>query len=507
MIIRIKKIYKKCFWETFFNFIFTLLLFLSSQIDIKFISYIFGMALCIFYVLYFISIKDINRLYNFILINLFMYFVFTLTYRKMIGKNAINYLLFLDILCLIYLFIIIKNKRLSINKVLNDNYLKILFILMVISSIVGISKNVTINNLVMVIFEYIKLIPVYISISYGEEILKKEQVKWLIFINMLPLPILALKFTQDDFGGLFGYVGSTPFIFALIFIYSYYISAYFYHVISKIKFIIISSIYYLILVIGEIKIALVLTPIITVIIYILTLRTHKKFDIRKHVNFIILFISIPFIFIVSFKALLNRYPEWQQIINQGPIEFYNTYTQKPNNRIYQIGRMKSLSFANEYLFDTIDDYIFGLGIGSAMPNQTAMFEVADYTMGWSNEYISLYNTEVYSTYGFRLGYHNSGLGIWYMENGIFGVAIYVLLILILIKRIFKLIKNGNSIEIKMMGIAGMAFLIYYCTLIIYYNVIFRYRIALIFYAYMGLLRYLELNFTEIKKDSLQCKKN
>lgn len=490
MIIRINKNYKKCFTITLINFLFSFLLFLSAQLDIKLISYILSILLCLIYTLYFLLIKEKDKLYNFIIVSFSMYFIFTLTYRKMIGVNSINYLLFLDYLCFIYLLKIFSNK-VYLQKMIKDKYLILLSILIIISSMVGIIKGVSLWNTIMVIFVYVKLIPVYVVISYSNKFFNKEDVRWIIIINLIPLPILALKFTQDDFGGLFGYIGSTPFMFALIFLYCYFIGLYFFNSISIKKFMLVSAIYYSILVIGELKIALVLSPIITIFLYLISLIYSRKMKLKGNINFIIVLLIIPIIFFSSFNFLLIKYPEWNQIVDEGAIQFYKTYTQKPNNRIYEIGRMTVLSYTNDYIFDTTDDYIFGLGIGSAMPSQTAMFETGDYTMGWSNKYISLYESKFYRDFGFSLGYHNSGLGIWYIENGIIGMIIYIFMIAIFVRKSINLIKFGGRVHEKIIGLCGIGFLTYYCTLSLYYNVIFRFRIAFVFFVYMGVINFYE----------------
>lgn len=309
---------------------------------------------------------------------------------------------------------------------------------------------------------YIRFIPVYIIISNSKEFFKKCDLIILIICNLIPLPVLALKFHQDDFAGIFGISSVQVFFLFILMVYVWLLTLSFNKKISSRNIIFYTIIIFLFFGIGEIKIAFILTPIIVAIITLFN---------RKDITFIINIVKLTLIMMcmtfIANSILVTVYPGFKDFFKVDMLKenIYN-YTMKTNNSEFSLGRLENIVYTNKYILNNKYEKLFGLGIGSSMPSENWYFERLGDRIG--KEVYTPYETEMYKRYGYTFGYQFSSMNIIYLENGVVGIIIFYVLIVITIYRSIKLIRKSNDIFDRIIGNVGFAFMLAWIPLTYYY---------------------------------------
>lgn len=463
----------------FISFLFASGIFLISQIDGIEIQII---MLSIILIIYFIFLgkKDIFIMIYYILYSsLFIYFIITICMRKFIGVSAVNFLYVIDIM-LLFLFVRIFSIKKYVYKFLNDKFILMHLLLIIISSIYGLFNGSGLQNNVMVSWIYLRMLPVYIVLAYCKKSFTKKDIKFFLFLNVILMPILFLKFPQDDLAGLFGYCGNTAFSLIAVLILSYGVIKYMRAEISTSKFIVFFVSYFLWVALGENKFQLIFGAVV-VFIAIIIIKLPNKYRGRALIYRTFLIILMPVCMVISVYLLLTVYEEWRYILDIGLKEFYLSYTQKANVSFYQLGRLQVVDYINQNVFKDIIDRFLGVGIGNGMPGVMTQFHVFDHVMKiGEHNYLELFNTRFYNNNSWSLGYHNSGIGILYLENGVIGVSLYIISIIIASIRCFKCLISKNS-SIIIIGGIGIIFYLYWVSIFTFYNPIFETRCSFIYF--------------------------
>lgn len=445
--------YKKLIQFILINCLFLFMILLSNMQSIKYIY----IPIVIMYLIYICLLDDFDCVYNQIVLLCALTLFYDNLWRWKPSLNvplSLKYVV--DIISIILLFkIIIHGKRYY--NILKDKIMIIILLFIVISIIGYLGRDISFINYIMSMRIYLRFLPVYIILSNSEKIFIKEDLKTLILLNLIPLPIFKIKSHQDDFSGVFG-ISSVQVFFLLILMI--YIAVIILALNKKIKvvYLIISIITTFVLCgLGEIKIAFALIPIISVVIILI----NKK----NIVSIIKILIPMGIMLIIGVNILIKVNPEFIEFFDRDKIEQnIVNYTMKTNNEKIELGRLENIIYTNNSILTDSSKKLYGLGIGSCMPNENWYYEAhAD-----GRTVISLYETDMYKQYGYLFGYHFSSMNIIYLENGIVGLLIFYIIIIIIIIRAIRLIKQSNNITDKCIGNVTIAFILAWIPLMYYY---------------------------------------
>ncbi|MEW9935002.1 hypothetical protein AB2T63_09500 [Clostridium butyricum] len=307
---------------------------------------------------------------------------------------------------------------------------------------------------------YIRFLPSYIIIAIDKNCFTKQDAIALIIANSIPLPYFALKYHQDDFSGLFG-VSSVQVFFLLILIIYAYVLVLFLNKKIKIKYMIFCIVItFILLGLGEIKIGFALIPIVSIIEVVL-----QKFSIK---NIFLIVIGMSIMSIVGLNILIKVSPDFKDFFQLNQIKYNATkYVMKTNNPAFELGRVENIIYTNEYILYDVEKKLYGLGVGSSMPSENWYYEYKGQQMFRKNVYTP-YETDMYKQYGYSFGYQFSSMNIIYMENGIIGFIIFYMIIFIIIKRSFVIIRKCNNINHKCIANSMIGFMLCWIPLNFYY---------------------------------------
>ncbi|NFA42790.1 hypothetical protein EXM65_09445 [Clostridium botulinum] len=448
--------YKKPIKCILINCIFLIMILLSNIQSIRYI----WIPIVLVYLVYICLLTEFECVYNQIVLLLSFSFFYEFLWRSKPSLNVpLSVVYTVDVISIILIFKIIINFK-KYNKVLKDKIFIVILIFISISIIVYLVGDIDFINYIMCIRIYLRFVPVYIILSNSTEIFKKEDLIILIICNLIPLPILAIKFHQDDFSGIFGISSVQTFFLFILIIYIWIIVLCLNREIKS-KYSILSTIIIFILFgLGEIKLAFILMPIILGVILLVN---------KKNIIFMVkLTISVIVMSTIAINILISVEPEFKNFFKLDKIkQNVINYTMKTNNHEFELGRLENILYTHQYILTDTSKKIFGLGIGSSMPNENWYYERNANQIG--KEVFTLYKTNMYKQYGYNFGYQFSSMNIIYLENGIIGVIIFYLLVILIIIRSMFLIKRSSCIIDKCIGNIAFAFMLAWIPLMYYYS--------------------------------------
>ncbi len=454
------------------NFLFSVFLWIIIQCNLGFNGMIMCFILLGLYIIFFILLNLFDSVICFYYNMLYMYFIITLTYRKLIGINAINWLNFIDVLLLILTIKFIISRLSSHNKI-NDSILHIYVLFILLFSFISLLNGNSISNIISVAFIYFRTLPIYFIITFNKNFFKKLDIKLFLIQCAIPAPILLWKYSVDDFGGIFGIFGVTPFSLITIFLFGIVVGAYINNKFSFFKFLFFNILFYMFWILGEVKFAILLAPILEIL---LILIKNKKLKKRIEITYkkVAILVFVPLISIIAFYTFLFFNQKWKSRINSVGLLNYIFYYATGATNHSDMSRFDVIIYSYNNILTSVKKKFFGLGIGSAMPPQYFLFDFRDNLLGRNNNYLSFYNTSLYEKYSYNLGYHNTGFGTVFLESGILGISCFIIIFFIIFYRSFKLLKSKNEIH-SIIGYGGLMFVIYLFPIFVYYNFIVRIR--------------------------------
>ena len=469
--------YRKQINQFTVNLLFSIIIWVINQAGNEIIVNLLCYTVCFFYTIYFLTIDLFDEANNFIYNVLTMHLIITMAFRKRFGNFAIDWLQFDNILILIMFIKIAVSRRIQIFKKGSGTVL--LFIFVLLFGLIGIIQFNGLWNIVCTVFFYLRIIPVYIIIAYSNRSYSVYDIKFFAYINALMFPILFLvRANLDDYGGIFGYSGSTPFSVLMIFTLGFFIGKYIEGEINIWKFILLNFVFYGFCIIAEIKFAIMIVPFLTIatVLFFNTKKSRSKKKLGK--RFLVVF-GAPLILVVGFIGLTTLYPAWARFIQRrGGIINYIKYYSTEARGTYSMNRFNIISMIYNSVLNAPLKKLFGLGLGFMMPPEASIYSARIIRLGFSDIFTNVFTTPFYQQYGFALGYHRSAFVSLLGEAGIIGTIIYFLFHMQFSVRSFKLV-NSNIKECRAVGYAGIISTLYMVPFFIYYNSITRIRIMLV----------------------------
>lgn len=339
---------------------------------------------------------------------------------------------------------------------------KVITIISLISIVWGLIPLINeSSNIVNLIFSLLKRYAFLIILLFTYNLKVKSNKFYIkvdeIFIGslLINIPIMILQFIKgingDNIGGFLG----SNMTGIIIYLFSYYIAILIgYHYkgkISSYKLLLYCLIPIIYSALCEVKIGFIIIPLILLLYFLLVYKGFKA---------ILLTITIAIFLGFSYSIFIKLYPT-HDFVNK---EFLNEYLFEME---YGYGTVNRLSFKNDVdknMFNNNIDTYIGKGIGSGNPSKTSLLR------GYLNE-----KYDYLKYYWFTLPY-------LYVEGGIIGIIMYVLIYVIaLIKswRLHKVRKNEYTLALLLMSITNFIF-------IIYNDGLLNYTIITIYWIYFGL---------------------
>jgi hypothetical protein len=372
------------------------------------------------------------------------------------------------------------------------------FIFVIISGCLAILNNISFVNYTMSLQIYLKFLPAYIVISTNNRYSKKD-LYLLSSINIFMIFIQYVEYKRgklitDYISGIFGTSNVQALLLFVIIIYSILLTCYIYKKINFIKFSIGIVVLFIIAGISEIKIFFILVPFITIVVLIL--------NFKKIIRFSKVFIPVVIFMVIGIRILISISPFFGSFFNLSTIKsnIYN-YTMVTNNTEFKLGRLENIVYSNKNILISRNLKIFGLGVGSAMPDENWYYKIHD--MG-NRTIFNLYETDLYKLYGPYLGYHFSSMNIIYLESGLIGIFIFYIAIIIQYYRSYKLFRKTKELKDKCLGTATMIILLVAIPLMFYYPYLLDINASLIFVIISALTtnRYYDLFNKTLQKNKV-----
>lgn len=425
-----------------------------------------------------LSLLNENNLLRFLL-----YFAilssFLLDSLWMLGRSFpinINIKYMIDIINIILLFkILLKHKKYKLHNIFEDKILILNMIFIFISIFKLVIFNYSLLEFLNGIRVYLRFLPFYIIIKNNSDKKLLSDFRLIIILQIPILLVQMIRYTdQDQIGGMFGIYGQTYLFILLVPIFFYMLNKYLMKDVPIYEMILYAIVILGICAINETKVAFIIFPIVSVIMLIL-FNTRYSF-IRK-----IFFMSIVAVsLIVSFKVLSDRYSTFNKFfLNSDAVIEYAT---KSNNKYFYFGRLENFNYIKDVELNSFSNNLLGIGIGRAVPDE--FFGANHFNQGrtikqipLSSKYLQLQNS----------GYFLSSLNVFYFENGIIGILIYLLILLVLFKRCvsnIKVLKNINEISISY---AFISLLITWIAMFYYNDIFYQYNTITIFWILGGLI--------------------
>jgi hypothetical protein len=359
-------------------------------------------------------------------------------------------------------------------KCLKDWIVILSFLFIIISGLSTFSQNISFINYTMSLQIYLKFLPAYIVLSINNRYNKKD-LYFICLINVIMLFIQCIEYFRgklipDYISGIFGTSNVQALLLLIIILYSILLTCYIYKKINIIKLSIGIIILFLIPGISEIKIFFVLVPFITMIVLILNLK--------KIIRFSKVFVPVAIFMIIGIRILISVSPFFTSFFNLSTIQssIYN-YTMVTNNNEFKLGRLENIVYSNNDILTSKKSKIFGLGVGSAMPDENWYYTTHD--IG-NRTLFNLYETGLYKLYGPYFGYHFSSMNIIYLESGVVGLFVFYLCIIIQLTRSYNLFRKAQELKDKCLATASISVLFSAVPLMFYYPYLLDMDASLIF---------------------------
>ena len=477
------KIKKDIFDALFYNALLTIAFFVIAQIGNSIFRLLATTLMLGITLLRYIALKNELFLKNFIIFFLFDFFIFSMSYRYGIGKDAINYLYLIDFLLIIFLIKLLVTNNV---KFINDKFVILYLILVFVGIITGILNSVSFVNCLIAGYIYIRCLPIYIVVTNPATSFCRQDLICFCIINIIPMPLLMLQYNnggQDDMAGLFGFGGQPAFgLLAVIFI-TYFLYEYFQQNIKFRTAGIACLIFFLWTAVSESKMVMVY-GFCVIALFVVFFKKNKKKKLQISIKKLTMLLLIPIMLVIGLRVMLWLYPMWNVMFDMGIQRFLETSLIENRISYYSIGKLETIPFIFFSILETIITKISGIGIGNGQPGLMSRYVIFAMNNNRSLDNIwEVLTTPFYETYGLNLGYHRSGIGILLLECGLIGCILYLLIMVIIIKRCFILMRKNNNC----IGWIGLSFIIFWLIYSFFYNTLFDLRYQVIFFFICGII--------------------
>lgn len=375
------------------------------------------------------------------------------------------------ILMMIILFKILRERE-KYKGLIKDPIVLLIILLAVINLLRIFLGGYSLNDFINGFYSYFIIFTFYIFAA-----INKFEYKYLyitILLAQLPLVLFELLIykDQDQITGIFG-LHATNWSMLIISISIYYIFTMYMQKQVKIRRFIFILIYtFCIFMINETKMAFFIIPL-SLLILILC----NKDSLKKKIKIISFIIMTSLICMIG---IIKIYPSFENILFNP--KMIADYVFKQHSGFYQYNRYENLVFTNDvFLPETIDKFI-GIGQGSAIPDRELSLDL--YNRG--RYFTDTPNSSKYNEYKLW-GYHQSSLNTMFIDIGILGVAIYILIIIFMIYKSMKIYLKSIDFKDKALGMAYTLYAIGWIFEFWYTDVFYIVNSSMFFWVFSGII--------------------
>lgn len=358
---------------------------------------------------------------------------------------------FSEVISIILIFKIVSNYKIY-SYSLKDPIIIIMGVTVIANIIYCLSGQNNLGDFLNGMRSYFRFMPTYIILLNTEFKYKYEYYAYYIINLFIILAQITLVNTsRDNLNGIFGLTGtSTVTMFNLILLMIILIK-YLNKKNSFIKFVGILSLTLIICAFQENKSGIVIVVLIVAIIIFL----NRKHLIKKAISISMLIIA----FVVGINLLVTMFPNFQKMIHPETMwTSINSYLFENNNSKFEMGRFETIAYFNYAELDDIEKKILGNGLGSALPKENWYY--ASPVRNRGRNIVDIASSRIYEKYGVNFGYHLSSMVILYLEGGIAGIVLIIIMWVIILKRSVYVFIKGKQIEEKIIGSIGIMMCIY-----------------------------------------------
>lgn len=433
--------------------------------------HILNVGIMLFYTIYIIKMDSEDVLLNTIIFFLTASFLIeNFWYSTHITINTYAFYL-KPILILIILFNILKERK-KYTILIKDPVVLLCILLFLINLLRIFLGGYNINDFINGFYTYFIIFIFYIFAA-----INKFQYKYIyisLLVVQLPLVLFELLIykDQDQITGIFG-LHATNWSMLILSISIYYIFGMYMQKQLKAKSFILILIYtFTIFMINETKMAFFIIPLSLLILILFNKESLKKKI--KIISFIIITSLICMIGIVKI------YPSFENILFNP--KMIVDYVFNKHSGFYQYSRYENLVFTNDvFLPETIDKFI-GIGQGSAIPDRELSLDL--YNRG--RYFTDTPNSSKYNIYKLW-GYHQSSLNTMFVEIGILGISIYLLIIIFMIIKSRRIYLISTDSRDKALALAYILYVIGWIFEFWYTDVFYIVNSNMFFWLFSGII--------------------
>lgn len=484
MIVKIKLEYYNFFKINIINFAVIFLLTYINSINNSYFSIPISIVVAFIYMGYLLEQSNITIIkyqISYLLISqviveyLFLITSFNISFMTRYMVDLISIILLLKI-CINYK---------KYHNAFKDPFIILIVFSMLVSLVINFANSTSAIEIINGIRMYYRFIPVFIVLSCDEIKLKDDYTLYYIINIILFILLFLYGLHQDNINGIFGATGTTSMtLFVLVFLTNNLVKFLFKKVSAvKVAITIVGTM--ILFVIQENK-AFIFISIF--LIFIIAIMNNANL-LKKTIVFCGAIITL----LIGMKLLVYVYPDFEHMFSKDTYkQSIENYLFKNNNSNFTLGRFEALSYLKEVELDTIDKELFGLGMGTALPNENWYFD----NKSRGREIVDFPNSTLFNKYGINFGYHLSSYNIVFIENGMSGILVFILILIIMLYRSIYIILRSNNLEIKIIGSIGVMGIFASLFPIIYGNAFFTRTFNLILILICGITTY---NYKVIKK--------
>lgn len=397
---------------------------------------------------------------------------------------------FIDFISLIILFKIILNFK-KYRTIIKDRILIIIGACVIINIALLFNDTYRLYDFFNGIRMYFRFVPIYIVLSCRSFNFKNMYYKYYIINIMLIFFGVIINLPVDSRNGIFGIVGPS-YIFLSILVAINTIK-YLKKGIKISTYIATILLTMVILVLQENKAIMLILPIAIFILIMID----KGYVIRKNIIIVSIIISL----IVGVRLLTTLFPNFSSMYNVNTMNTaVENYIYGNSNPAFVMGRFQALSYMEKVELDSPIDKLFGKGLGSALPAENWYYSGDMLSKG--RKVIDFKPSFIYEKYGANFGYHLSSYVILYLENGILGISTVIIILIIMFRRSFIIMKKCDLTSKKAIGAIGIITLII-VLFPLYYSSILQSRLfEFLLFVIMGIVtnQYRRTNLIDKRKD-------
>lgn len=425
----------KNFFETnLVNIYFIVYSLLSSYfLEIKWILYTIGLLAYTIYIFRKDEVQIVKYIINYAIIStIIIDYLFLYLHIKM--PFELKYIP--DIVSVLLIYKIIEQNKKYLT-VLKDKILHFVLIILILNIIYVFGSDSNLIEYINGLRMYLRFVPIYIVLSVSYIDLNIEY-KVYYFINLvLMVAQIVVNTGKDNINGIFGMNGTVvSSIFMLILVGTGTIE-YIKREINIKKYVFIVLTTSIVFAFQENK-----AFILIEYIYIITIFLICRGNLAKKA---IVGIVVSIVMVISINLLVTLFPGYESFIKKETFKYeISNYLFNNTNDAFVMGRFESLVYLDKLEMNKNLERLLGNGIGYSTPEENWYYQGIAETF-WNDKFIFDINaSEFYYRYGKNFGYHLSSLVILYLDLGLNGILLFMLIMLILLKKSIVLLKSKFS---------------------------------------------------------------